>query len=50
MFVYADEFLHYKYFLLRVVSSIVKYVFTKLSIISFEETQKRGAFSIHKNP
>ncbi len=49
-FVYANEFVHYEYFLLRIVSSIVRYLFTKFSITSFEETQKCGTFSIHNNP
>jgi len=50
MLIYVDEFVHYKYFLLRIVSSIVRYLFTKFSITSFEETPKHGAFSIHNNP
>jgi hypothetical protein len=50
MFTHVDEFVHYEYFLLRIVSSIVKYLFTKFSITPFEETPKRGAFSIHNNP
>jgi hypothetical protein len=50
MFFFVNEFVHYTYFLLKIVSSIVRYLFTKISITSFEETPKRGAFSIHNNP
>ncbi len=49
-FVYVDEFVHYEYFLWIIVSSIVRYLFTKTSITSFGETPKCGAFSIHNDP
>jgi hypothetical protein len=48
--VYANEFVHYKYFLLKIDSSIVRYFYSKFSITSFEETPKHGTFSIHNNP